>query len=127
MNQVSPLTIEIAFEEVWDIWINKESESAGKKAVGHFLRQGNTKKTLIEVCRAYVLDNSASDPSFTYKLVNFLNGDHWKDILESGSLDKLEKKRFDSLTLINRWNESCKKHWLRVIDPDSRVALVEKA
>lgn len=127
MATYSTLTIELTFEKIWESWLNKQGESSARKSVGNFLRSGNNKDELLKACEAYVLESVGSDPKFTYKLSNFVNLDHWRDVLENVSLDKLRKKKEESLILINSWNDACHSHWIKNIDAETRIGMVQKS
>lgn len=127
MKQYSPFDIAQTFEKLWETWPRQEGESSGRKAVTHFLKSGNNKQDLLNACEAYRLENINADPSFTYTLSNFINKDYWLDVLESSSLDRLKKKRDDAIEVIKLWNDTCKDHWIKCIDPEIRVGMVQKA
>lgn len=126
MPNYSKLVIETVFETVWETWLNKDGESSALKAVNVFLKS-ETKETLIKVCEAYILDNSNADPSFTYKLSNFLNQDHWRDVLEYVDIEKLQKKRDEAIEIINEWNAVCANHWCKADDIETKIPMVVKA
>ena len=126
MPTYSPLTINTVFETVWDTWINKDGEAAALKAVTFFLKE-HTKEDLINACEAYTLDNASADPAFTYKLSNFLNFDHWIDVLEANNLDKLRAKKNAAINVINAWNAACLPHWVKVLCVDTRIPVAQKA
>lgn len=119
------LDIELIFDEIWEFWLNKEGEHAAKKAVSVFLKSGNPHKELIESCKIYTYENETSDNDFTYKLANFINGDHWKDYKDG--LKKLEEERLLAIEIINQWNSSCRSHWIQCKDVEVRIPIVKKA
>lgn len=126
MPQYSNLTIHNVFEDIWSTWPNQDGEHAALKAVTFFLKE-NKKEDLIAACEAYTLSVVAEDPKFTYKLANFINFDHWRDVLEANNLDKLRKKRDEALHLIEEWNKACRPHWLKTQALDIRIPLAQKA
>src|SRR6478609_1016016 len=119
MPNYSHFVISQIFDEVWENWMNKEGEAAAQKAVTFFLKE-NKKEDLIKACEAYRLDNLASDPSFTYKLANFLNMDHWRDVLDANNLDNLRAKRDEAIEVINLWNSLARPHWIKVQSIETR-------
>jgi len=127
MTTYNRLAVEQIFDEIWDNWINKDGESAARKAVDVFLKSGNSKSDLLKACESYRLDVLGSDPEFTYKLSNFLNQDHWKDVLENVSLTKLQARHDEAIAVIQAWNDACLKHWCKVSDIENRVPLATKA
>jgi len=126
MPNYSPLTINTVFETLWDTWINKEGESAALKAVTFFLKE-HTKEELIRACESYTLENAGSDPAFTYKLSNFINFDHWVDVLEANNLEKLLAKKNAAIAVINAWNSACLPHWVKVLCVDTRIPIAQRA
>lgn len=126
MPNYSHFVISQIFDEVWENWLNHEGEAAAQKAVTFFLKE-NKKEDLLKACEAYRLDNLASDPSFTYKLANFLNLDHWRDVLDANNLDKLRAKRDEAIEVINLWNSLARPHWIKVQSIETRIAITQKA
>ena len=123
----SRLVSEKTFEKIWEFWINKEGERAAEKAIDVCLKSGEDAKKIIEACEAYRLENLGKDPEFTYKLSNFILQDHWKDVSDSISVEALKKLHDDSVTLIKEWNNTCRSHWCKVVDIESKVPVVMKA
>lgn len=123
----SKFQIEVMFNALWEDWINKDGESSARKAFTVFLNSGLSKEELTKACKAYTLENVGNDPSFTLRLSNFINQDHWKDILENSSIETLERKHNEALQLIECWNKACKNHWCKVMELDEKVSLAKKA
>lgn len=124
---ISRLLIEKTFDAIWENWIRKDGERAAMKAVEHALNSGENKDELIKACEIYRLENIATDPEFTHKLSNFINGDHWRDSLEGASLEKLKQKHDEAIVVIQAWNDACHKHWCKSIDIESKVPMAMKA
>lgn len=121
------LIISKTFDEVWENWIRKDGERAAEKAIEHALNSGESRDDIIKACEIYRLENAGTDPEFTHKLANFINGDHWRDSLEGASLEKLKKKHDEAVVVINAWNEVCRPHWCKSIDVELKVPMVIKA
>lgn len=126
MPEYSNLLINTIFETIFDFWPNREGEASALKAVTFFLKE-HTKEELLEACEAYALENSSTDPSFTYKLSNFLNYDHYRDVLDANNLEKLRAKKNAAIEVITTWNEVCRPHWIKVMHIETRIPLAQKA
>jgi hypothetical protein len=122
---MTPLEVDIAFDNIWSFWLNKESEHAAKKALSVSLNSGAKYQDIYKACRIYALDHAGDE--FTYKLSNFLMRDDWKDTLEGADLNKLEAQRRLAIEIIEAWNKVCKPHWSKVLDIEDRIPLAKKA
>lgn len=116
------------FNAIWEFWLNKEGERAAEKAITIAIdKQGDDPKKIIKACEAYRLENIGKDVEYTYKLSNFILQDHWKDVLESTSVEKLQKLYDESIAIINCWNQFCRSHWCRVVDAETKAPIVMRA
>jgi hypothetical protein len=117
--------IDLLFANVWDLWPNKEKEHAARKAFGVLIKSGESYEDFLKACRAYVL--SSSNEEYKYQLNNFILQDHWRDILDSVDLKKLEREHADALMLCKAWNKACRPHWCKILDIDSKIPLAKRA
>lgn len=122
------------FEDLWEIYqkINPDKPSAGKKAFSVALKMGANHKDIFNATKVYALESQSDDPQYRYQLVNFINADHWKDIIEvhkdvEGYLRSLEKKQQDARNLIVEWNNACRSSACKVLDIETKVPLAIKA
>ena len=124
---VNKMVIDGVFEEIWEMWPNKDGEASAKKAINVYFNSGGTKKDILDACKAYCIESLTSDAEFTYKLSNFINQDHWKDILENTNVKRLIDKQSLAKSVIEEWNNACHSHWCKVSDVDYRLAIVMRA
>lgn len=124
---LGPLAIEQFFDSIWERWPNKEGEHAARKAINVYFKSGGSRDDLQKACDAYLIDNATLSAEFHYRLANFINQDHWKDLLESDSLDGLIKKKEEASELVAAWNAACKKHWNKVVDIEARMPIAINA
>lgn len=126
MPTYSRLVIEQVFDEIWENWLNKDGERAAQKAVEVCLKSDHKKEDLIKACEIYRLEHINDDPSFTYKLSNFILNDHWQDTLAEGSLDTLVRQKQQAEELMERWNKACRPHWCKC-HPKARLPMALQA
>jgi len=119
--------IEQIFDSLWEKWPNKEGEASARKAVTVYFKSDGSKEELLRACDAYILDNIQQDPSYIYKLSNFINQDHWRDSLERGSYDRLKNKEKLAIELMEAWNSACRPHWSKITDFRARLAIAMAA
>jgi hypothetical protein len=118
--------LDLYFEQLWSSWINKDrGENAAKKALKVLLNQGEDFKRIKEACSIYCI--TRANDEYTHQLGNFLLQDHWKDILEETSIEKIQQRRDEEINLINKWNESCRPHWCKVVEYDSKYSMARQA
>lgn len=122
-----PIDFDLTFDKIWEFWIRKEGENAAKKAITLCMKSGNNHAHIIKACRAYALENETSDPEFTHKLSNFINGNDWMDYIDAEGIDILEKERSTAIKIIETWNEKKRKHWIPCLDSSLRIPIVRKA
>ncbi len=124
---IGPFAIEQIFDKIWESWLNKDGEASARKAVTVYFKSDGSKEELIRACETYVLENIQQDPAFTYKLSNFINQDHWRDMLERTSHDRLKKKEALAYEIIDAWNRACKPHWCQIADRRARLPIAMSA
>lgn len=123
---MTSLEIDIAFDKIWDFWLNKENgEHAAKKALAVLIKTGIKYDDIYKACRVYSLDHIGDE--FTFKLSNFLMRDEWKDVLEGSDLNRLEQQRLLAIEIIEQWNSLCRSHWSKVLNIEDRIPLAKKA
>lgn len=126
MPQYPRLVIESVFDTIWETWLNRDGERAAMKAVEVCLNSDHKKEDLLKACEIYRLEHINDDPDFTYKLSNFIMQDHWLDVLQEGSLDKLIREKETAERLMHAWNKACRPHWCKC-QPKARLPLAIKA
>ena len=124
------LEISAIFEKLWEIYPCKERPAASKKALFVALKSGLDHKLIENAVRIYALENEGAE--FHFHFVNFINDDHWKDILSyhkeaERRIRILEKRREMASDLINEWNKECRSHWCECLDVELRIPIVVSA
>lgn len=124
------IEIDVIFDKLWAVYPSKEKPAAGKKALTVALRLGNDHKEIIKSVEIYALESEGSE--FHYHFVNFLNEDHWKDILSyhknaQAHLDTLKLRRQYAIEIIKSWNKACRPHWCECLDVELRAPIVVTA
>jgi len=122
--------ISMMFEKLWEIYPRKDRPAAGQKALGVALRTGAEYKQIEQAVKIYCME-SAND-EFHYHFVNFINEDHWKDIISyhkdaAGHVKILEGRKKLAYVIIKHWNDTCLAHWCKCLDSDMRVGMVTNA
>lgn len=118
--------LDFFFEQLWSLWINKDrGEHAAKKALKVLLNQGEDIKKIKEACEIYSI--TRANDEFTHQLGNFLLQDHWRDILEETSIEKIQQRRNEEIHLIEGWNKVCRPHWCKVLEFDSKYSMARQA
>lgn len=118
--------LDLYFEQLWSSWLNKDrGENAAKKALRVLLNQGEEFKKIKEACQIYCV--TRANDEYTHQLGNFLLQDHWKDILEETSIEKIQQRRDEEIHLIEEWNKACRPHWCKVIEYDTKYSMARQA
>lgn len=118
--------LDLYFEQIWSSWLNKDrGENAAKKALKVLLNQGEEFKKIKDACQIYCV--TRADDEYTHQLGNFLLQDHWRDILEETSVEKIQQRRDEETNLIEEWNKACRPHWCKVIEYDTKYSMARQA
>jgi hypothetical protein len=124
------LEISVIFDNLWEIYPSNERPAAAKKALKVALKTGMDDKEFEKAVRIYALENEGAE--FHYHFVNFINDEHWKDILSyhknaQEHIKLLEDRRKLARSIISEWNDSCRSHWCQCLDVELRIPIVVAA
>lgn len=124
MKPPSKFYVETTYDDLFEGWPKQEAEESGRKAFRVAINAGEDIEQIKKACEIYLLDNIGTDPTYIHRLGNFIREDHWKDYLHN---DKLLKRKEEALVVIRTWNETCKRHWVKLSQEEYALVFAIKA